>query len=58
MLFNEEHVFRKFKQKIKRLRNEYDLKNLVQYFIQKIKFNNFVYIEKVLQQEKNFNSKN
>ena len=58
MLFNEEHIFKEFKQKVKRLKEKFDLKNPVRYFTQKIDFKKFSYIEKILQQEENFSSKN
>ena len=58
MLFNEKHIFRKFKQEVKQLRRKFNLRNLIQYFTQKINFDNFVYIKKVLQQKENFNLKN
>ena len=59
MFFNEEYVFRELKQKIKRLRKEFNFKDFVKYSTQKINLNKFFYIEKVLQQEeKNFSSKN
>ena len=58
MLLDEEHIFRKLKQKIKRLKKKFDLRNSVKYFTQKINFNKFFYIKKILQQKKNFSLKN
>ena len=58
MLLNEKYIFRNFRQKIKRFKEEFDFRNLVKYFTQKINFNKFFYIKKILQQRKNFNSKN
>ena len=59
ILLNKDYIFRELKQKIKRLKKEFDLKKSARYFTQKVNFNKFLYIEKVLQQEKeSFNSKN
>ena len=58
MLFDEDYIFRKLKQKIKRLRKKFDFKDSVKYSTQKIDLNEFFYIKKVLQQEKSFSSKN
>ena len=58
MLLNEEHVSRELKQKVKRLREEFNLRNPVKYSTQKVDLNKFFYIEKILQQEENFSSKN
>ena len=58
MFLNEEHISRKLKQKTKHLRKEFDFRNSVKYFTQKINLNKFFYIERVLQQEEDSNSKN
>ena len=58
VLSDEEHISWKFKQKIKHLKKKFDFRNSVKYFTQKINFNKFFFIEKVLQQEEDFNSKN
>ena len=59
MLSDEEHIFRELKQKIKHFKKEFNFRDSVKYFTQKINLDRFFYIEKVLQQEeKNFNSKN
>ena len=56
---NEEHIFRKLKQKIKRFKEKFDFRNSARYSTQKINLNKFFYIEKILQQEEeNFSSKN
>ena len=55
---DEEYIFKELKQKVKRLREKFNLKNPVKYSTQKVDFNKFSYIEKVLQQKENFSSKN
>ena len=56
---NEKYVFRELKQKVERFKKEFDFKNSAKYFTQKINFNKFFYIEKIIQQEKeNFSLKN
>ena len=55
---DEEHIFKKLKQKVKRLREKFDLRDPVRYSTQKVDLKKFSYIKKILQQEKNFSSKN
>ena len=58
VLSDEEYIFRKLKQKVERFREKFDLKDPVRYSTQKVDLDKFSYIEKVLQQEKSFSSKN
>ena len=58
MFSDKEYILKKLKQKIKHLKEKFDLRNSVKYFIQKINLNKFFNIKRVLQQEKDFSSKN
>ena len=58
VLPDEEYIFRELRQKVERLRKKFDLRDSVRYSTQKVDFNKFSYIEKVLQQEEDFSSKN
>ena len=55
---DEEHIFKELKQKIECLRKKFNFRNSIKYFTQKVDLNKFSYIEKILQQEKSFSSKN
>ena len=58
VLSDEEHISRKLKQKVERLRKEFGLRDSVRYSTQKVDLKKFSYIEKILQQEEGFSSKN
>ena len=58
VLFDEGYILRKLRQKVESLRKKFDLRDPVRYSTQKIDLDKFSYIEKILQQEENFSSKN
>ena len=58
MLSDEGYISKELRQKIERLREEFDLRDPVRYSTQKVDLDKFLYIKKVLQQEESFSSKN
>ncbi len=57
VLFDENHIFREFKQMTKVIKKRFDLCDSKKYSLKKINLNQFQYIEQVLK-EKAFSSKN
>ncbi len=57
VLFDENHIFKKFKQMIKVIKERFNLCDLKKYLLKKINLNQFQYIKQVLK-EKTFSSKN
>ncbi len=57
VLFDENHIFKKFKQMIKVIKERFNLCDLKKYLLKKINSNQFQYIKQVLK-EKTFSSKN
>ena len=45
VFFDEEHVFKELKQKVKRLKKKFNFRDSVKYSTQKIDFNIFFYID-------------
>ncbi len=57
ILFNEDHIFRKFKQMTKVIKKRFDLCDSKKYSLKKINLNQFQYIKQVLK-ERASSSKN